>query len=111
MLPILKRTGGALFVCSLAAAGVFGTVRVPAAAETAGNGPVVEHEVIKNDNLMLLAGYYYGNPREWREIYSRNRGKVSDPSLLLPGTVLKVRTDPGRQWPETYEEFLSRVRR
>ncbi len=111
MLPTLKGTGAALLACSCAAAALL--VAGPTRAQPAqgGDGPVVEHKVLKDDNLSLLAGYYYGNPRQWRAIYSRNSDRIGDPGLLIPGTVLKVETDPDRQWTESYDEFLARVRR
>lgn len=74
-----------------------------------GTGETVEHEVIKGDNLHLLAGYYYSDPRQWRRIFDRNQGIISDANLVLPGTVLKIEADPARQWKIPYGEFVSRV--
>lgn len=77
--------------------------------ETPG-GTVVEHTVIKGDNLMLLAGYYYKDPRQWREIYVDNSGLLGDPNLIIPGTVLKVRDRSGGRWSISYEEFARQAR-
>jgi nucleoid-associated protein YgaU len=72
-------------------------------------GETVEHQVIKGDNLHLLAGYYYSDPRQWRKIFDRNQGIISDANVILPGTVLKIKADPPRQWKIPYGEFVSRV--
>ena len=101
------------------AKGVFGVVLLAAAAgidatpalaaETSVDGEVIEHRVRKGDSLSLLAGYYYRNPRLWKKIYRGNSGEVSDPNLLLPGDVLKIRTEPAQQLQMTYSDFLQRV--
>jgi nucleoid-associated protein YgaU len=71
---------------------------------------VVEHAVVAGDNLHLLAGYYYRDPRQWKRIWKLNRKSLRGPSLLVPGTVLRVELEPGRRWEIPYEEFRSRVR-
>ena len=76
---------------------------VPAAEE------VVRHTVGKGDTLSLLAGYYYKNPRQWRQIYNVNREVLADPHLLVPGMVLEIEADPSRQWAIPYADYLSRV--
>jgi nucleoid-associated protein YgaU len=58
---------------------------------------------------MLLAGYYYKDPRQWKKIYALNSGTISNPNVILPGTVLKVKAEPSLQWNIPYAEFLSRV--
>lgn len=92
----------------LAAAALAGTVALPPgsvrAAETAG------HLVRQGDNLHLIAGYYYKDPRQWKRIWRENRGKVRNPHLLAPGTALRVPVGPGAGWEIPYEEFLARVR-
>lgn len=72
-------------------------------------GKVVRHEIRERDTLMLLAGYYYKDPRQWKRIYSVNRDLLIDPNVILPGTVLKIEADPFRQWNIPYTDFLSRV--
>ena len=101
------------------AKGVFGVVLLAAAAgidatpalaaETSADGEVIEHRVRKGDSLSLLAGYYYHNPRLWRKIYRANSGDVADPNVLLPGDVLKIKTEPAQQLQMTYSDFLRRV--
>jgi nucleoid-associated protein YgaU len=72
-------------------------------------GETVEHEVIKGDNLHLLAGYYYRDPRQWKRVFDRNQDIITDANVILPGTVLKIETEPARQWNIPYGEFVSRV--
>jgi nucleoid-associated protein YgaU len=69
-----------------------------------------EHVVLKGDNLHLLAGYYYRDPRQWRKIWELNKASVSRPSHLVPGRTLRVESTPGVTWDIPYEEFRSRVR-
>ena len=99
--------------------GLFGVVLLVAAvgiettpalaAEMAAEGEVIEHHIRKGDNLSLLAGYYYRNPRLWKKIYRANSGDIADPNMLLPGGVLKIKTEPARQMQMTYSDFLQRV--
>ena len=92
----------------LAAAAGFNATPAPA-AEMPAEGEVIEHRVQKGDSLSLLAGYYYRNPRLWKKIFRANSGEVSNPNLLLPGDVLKIRTEPAKQLQMTYSDFLQRV--
>lgn len=82
---------------------------IAAAGEADKRGETVEHEVIKGDNLHLLAGYYFSDPRQWKRVLDSNQGTISDANVLLPGTVLKIETEPARQWNIPYDEFVSRV--
>ena len=83
----------------------------PAAGPEAGPGDIVTHTVTKGDNLHLLAGYYYKDPRQWRRIYSLNRSSIVDPHRISPGDELQIKTEPARQWDIPYKEFLARVYR
>jgi nucleoid-associated protein YgaU len=76
---------------------------VPAAEE------IIRHTVRKGDTLMLMAGYYYKDPRQWKQIYSVNREVLADPHLVVPGMVLKIEADPSLQWAIPYADYLSRV--
>jgi len=78
-------------------------VSVPAAEK------VIRHTVQKGDNLTLLAGYYYKDPRQWKQIYNLNREAVKGPHLLYPGTILEIEADPSLQWAIPYADYLSRV--
>lgn len=73
-------------------------------------GPSVQHRIRTGDNLHLIAGYYYRDPRQWRRIWKLNRAGLAGPSKLVPGRMLAVDLDPGRSWEIPYEEFRSRVR-
>lgn len=99
-----------LLICLVAALWMWGSTGVVRAGEgkDAEEG-IVRHEVQKGDNLMLLSGYYYKDPRQWKKIYALNSGAISDPNVIHPGTVLKVKADPSLQWNIPYAEFLSRV--
>ena len=92
----------------LAAAALAGAVLVPAgpalAAET------VEHAIRAGDNLHLIAGYYYRDPRQWRKVWKLNGKSVTRPSHLVPGRTLRVERIAGVTWDIPYEEFRARVR-
>lgn len=67
------------------------------------------HEVAPGDNLHLIAGYYYGDARQWERIWRSNRQQVSNPNVIERGTLLLV---PAITVPEEpYAEFVARVRR
>ena len=97
-----------MLTCSVAlAAGCllsFAPVPARCAAQT------VEHTIRAGDNLHLIAGYYYRDPRQWSRIWKLNRARVPRPSHLVPGRVLRVEVDPGQGWEIPYEEFRARVR-
>lgn len=67
------------------------------------------HEVAPGDNLHLIAGYYYGDARQWERIWRANRRQVPNPNVIGRGTLLLV---PEITVPEEpYAEFVARVRR
>jgi hypothetical protein len=70
----------------------------------------VEHTIRAGDNLHLIAGYYYGDPRQWKKVWSTNRKALARPSLLVPGKILLVEGSSGEGWQGPYEDFRSRVR-
>ena len=73
-----------------------------------GRGRDAIHEVWPGDNLHLIAGYYYGDDRQWERIWQANREQVPDPNQLTRGMFLRV---PDVSVPiEPYADFLSRVR-
>lgn len=76
----------------------------------ASGAQTAEHAVRAGDNLHLIAGYYYRDPRQWRKIVQLNRASVTRPNLLLPGRTLRVEVTPGLTWDIPYEEFRARVR-
>jgi len=49
------------------------------------------HQVQREDNLHLIAAYYYGDARQWPRVYTANRGLIGkNPSVIHRGQVLKV---------------------
>ncbi|HSB69701.1 MAG TPA: hypothetical protein VLT62_10240 [Candidatus Methylomirabilis sp.] len=67
------------------------------------------HEVAPGDNLHLIAGYYYGDARQWERVWRANRQQVPNPNVIERGTLLLV---PATTVPdEPYAEFVARVRR
>ena len=70
----------------------------------------VEHTIRSGDNLHLIAGYYYGDPRQWQRIWRPNRKSLAGPSRLVPGRVLLIEAASGEGWQGSYEDFRSRVR-
>ena len=72
-------------------------------------GQDIVHQVQRGDDLRLIAGYYYGDTRQWERIWRTNRSQVRNPNRILPGALLRIpdATAP----PEPYADFLARVRR
>ena len=67
------------------------------------------HQVLPGDDLHLLAGYYYGDARQWERIWQANRDQVSDPNQIRRGALLRIpdTTPPA----EPYADFVARTRR
>jgi len=70
----------------------------------------VEHTIRSGDNLHLIAGYYYGDPRQWQRIWKTNRKTIAKPSLLGPGKILRIEGSSDDGLVGAYEEFIARVR-
>lgn len=70
---------------------------------------IVGHEVLKGDNLSLLAGYFYKDPRQWRRIYDLNKDVIDNPNLIMPGTVVRIRIDESLQWQIPYRGYLALI--
>ena len=70
----------------------------------------VEHTIRSGDNLHLIAGYYYGDPRQWKRIWKANRKALAGPNRLVPGKILRIEGSPDDSWLGSYEDFRSRVR-
>ena len=89
-------------------------VPVSARASTAGSPEAAEHqdalhEVLPGDNLHLIAGYYYGDARQWTRIWQANRKPIPNPNLIERGMVLYI---PDVMIPEEpYPDFVARTRR
>ncbi len=71
----------------------------------------VRHQVIKGDDLHLLAGYYYRNPRRWKEIYAANRKAVREANVLVPGSLLTIPDQDLKPFPAPFTEWRAMVQR
>lgn len=80
--------------------------------QTLANLPVEAlHQVKTEDNLHLIAAYYYGDARQWPRVYAANRTLIGkNPSVIHRGQVLKVLLPAGWAPLEPYDRFLARVR-
>jgi len=70
------------------------------------NGVVLHPISSSEENLHLLAGYYYRNPREWKRIYKDNRKIIRNPNQLPVGETLRIQV--GENWKPlfSYEEWF-----
>lgn len=48
------------------------------------------YTVVKGDTLWAIAKKYYGDGSKYTVIYNANKDKIRSPSLIYPGTVLKI---------------------
>ena len=82
---------------------------IPSRAATASTSQEILHEVAPGDGLRLIAGYYYGDTRQWKRIWDANRNSVRNPNLLERGSSLRI---PDAVTPtEPYADFVARTRR
>jgi len=69
------------------------------------------HQVQGEDNLHLIAAYYYGDARQWPRVYAANRALIGrNPSVIHKGQILKIHLPAGWAPLEPYDHFLARVR-
>jgi hypothetical protein len=88
--------------------GVWALTPQPAPAATAAAAGDLLHEVAPGDGLRLIAGYYYGDTRQWTRIWNANRDQLRNPNRLERGSVLVI---PRAVAPaEPYAEFAARTR-
>lgn len=79
-------------------------------AQTGGTLPLEAlHLVQKNDNLHLLAAYYYGDARQWSRIFETNRSAIQHPSVIHPGQILRLVLTPDWTPAEPYQQWKNRV--
>ncbi len=67
------------------------------------------HLVQKRDNLHLLAAYYYGDARQWFQIFQTNRQLIKHRNLIEPGQTLRLILSPGWTPLEPYDQWKARV--
>ncbi|MFA5027815.1 MAG: hypothetical protein WC713_08040, partial [Candidatus Methylomirabilota bacterium] len=64
----------------------------------------VLHEVQAGDELHVIAGYYYGDARQWERIWRANRDQVRNPNRIERGALLRI---PDAAAPaEPYADFV-----
>ncbi len=82
---------------------------VPGSIAVAAGSQDAMHEVVPGDNLHLIAGYFYGDARQWERIWRANRDHVPNPNRLERGTLLRI---PEAEAPaQPYPDFVARARR
>lgn len=70
-------------------------------------GPYVQHTIQSSqENLHLLASFYYGNPREWRKIYEDNREVIKNPNRLPVGKVIQIHVGDNWQPKVAYAKWF-----
>jgi hypothetical protein len=101
---VMKR----MLTCAVAVAAGCLVALAPVAARCAVQ--TIEHTIRTGDNLHLIAGYYFGNPRQWQTIWKSNRKTLAGPDRLVPGRILRIEGSSGAGWQDSYDDFRSRVR-
>ncbi len=71
----------------------------------------VLHQVSGKENLHLLVGYYYGDPRQWKKIYRANRHQIRNPNRLEPGQLLRIPVAKNWSPRYNYEEWIQLAQR
>ena len=70
-------------------------------------GQIVSHPLTGEENLHLLAAFYYNNPRRWQEIYEQNRRLLRNPNRLPGGVTIKIQVaetwKPLLPWDQFYQ--------
>jgi len=96
-----------ILVPAISLAGILFCPNLSLAASAAASQDAL-HEVLPGDDLRLIAGYYYGDARQWEHIWKANRAQIKNPNRIEQGSLLRI---PDATSPtETYDEFLARVR-
>jgi hypothetical protein len=79
------------------------------AAEPAAGAQDALHEVMPGDDLHLIAGYYYGDAREWERVWQANRDQIRNPNRIERGALLRI---PDATVPaEAYADVVARAQR
>lgn len=93
-------------IVALAAGLLLSLAPAPARCEN----PAVEHTIRSGDDLHLIAGYYYGNPREWKRVWKTNKKSITSPNRLSPARILRIEGSPDDNLLGSYDDYRSRVR-
>ncbi len=71
-------------------------------------GTQVLHKITSTqENLHLLAGYYYGDPRLWKKIYQDNRNIIKNPNRLPVGQTLRIQVEETWRPRFSYQEWFN----
>jgi hypothetical protein len=65
------------------------------------------HQVMPGDDLHLIAGYYYGDARQWERIWRANRDQIKNPNVIERGALLRIPDVPTPA--EAYADFVARA--
>jgi len=102
------RTLRASLIVTLSLLGIGANLMWPAAPQAAPAAQDAMHEVMPGDNLHLIAGYYYGDARQWERIWEANRDQLPNPNRIERGALLRI---PDPVLPdESYADFVARSR-
>ncbi len=69
-------------------------------------GNVILHVISANENLHLLASFYYNNPRQWTRIYQDNQANLGHSTRLPVGQTLRIRVEDTWQPIFSYQEWF-----
>jgi len=105
-----KEDGGMKKTMVYAAAFAAGCLLALAPAPALPAAEPLDHTIRSGDNLHLIAGYYFGDPRQWKRVWKVNRKALGGPDLLVPGKTLRIVGSPDDNPLGTYEDYCSRVR-
>lgn len=65
------------------------------------------HEVKAGEDLHLIAGYYYGDARQWKRIWEFNKKEIRNPNRISVGQMINIEVEPGWQPKFSMEQYLS----
>jgi len=50
----------------------------------------ITHRVQRDENLKMLASWYYGDEERWDKLYKLNKDSIRNPNIIFPGQELKI---------------------
>jgi hypothetical protein len=65
------------------------------------------HEVKAGEDLHLIAGYYYGDARQWKKIWALNKKELRNPNRIEIGQMIKVEVGPNWQPKFSMEQYIA----
>ena len=106
----MKLKGIILAIACLFVLAAAGAVYAQDAGKPAGDMPqrvMRVHEVKAGEDLHLIAGYYYGDTRQWKKIWELNRKEVRNPNRISVGQMLNIEVEPGWKPKFSMDEYLN----